>query len=669
MVKLNFHSKLTLLIALLLTGAGTTWADNVTFTFGNSNRDVNSESPKTKDVVTVTVSKNGSNYDPNFTSDANDVRFQSGNKMEISCVGTITKVVLTYTATEYANKITKESFNVGSYSHTSNSTTGTWTGSTNKLEIVNKAASQTRISQIVVTYTPASTKYELTAISNNSNWGTVSVYNNLITATPEDGYRISTTTPYEVTVGTATVTQNDNIFTVTATDDCTIKINFEAIPTYDVNWLINGSVSSIEKYKEGEAIFFPTNIDNLVGKTFMGWVDTEITGTADEVPTFVTSATMGTSALNYYAVFAKKTPGNAVTTTDDLYVTITGITIKSSYSDWSDKTVTSSAVFSGNCAKTSDNAWQLRSSNNSGIVTTKSGGRAAKITVIWNKDTSSGRTLDIYGKNSAYTAASDLYSTSIQGTKLGSIICGTSTELTISGDYTYIGIRSNNGAMYIDKISIDWVSGTPDSYSGYLTTFTSVDITLAASGYASYCSPFALDLTPTENYAAWAVTGTNGTAVTFKKIEGAVPAGTPFILYGQNFGGETATLPIATGETTAVTGNMLKGTLAPTDVTTEMEVDGVKCTLFGLSKGSFVKINPGTIAANKAYLPIPTTDVPSAARLAIVFSDETTGISETVQPTQHNDSTVYDLQGRKVDSLQGSVKGLYIVNGKKVLVK
>lgn len=203
-----------------------------------------------------------------------------------------------------------------------------------------------------------------------------------------------------------------------------------------------------------------------------------------------------------------------------------------------------------------------------------------------------------------------------------------------------------------------------------LTTYIpSADVTLAASGYASYCSQLPLDLTPTDNYAAWAVTGVDGTAVTFTKIEGAVPAETPFILYGKDFGGNTATLPVATGETTAVTGNMLKGTLAPTDVTTEMEVDRVACTLFGLSSGSFVKINSGTIPANKAYLPIPTADVPSGARLAIVFADETTGIAETVQAAQRPDTTVYDLQGRKVSSLQGNAKGLYIVNGKKVLVK
>lgn len=73
----------------------------------------------------------------------------------------------------------------------------------------------------------AATNYTITAQSNNTEYGTVSVNGNTITATPASGYRVSKTTPYEVTSGTATVTQNGNIFTVTASSDCTIKINFE----------------------------------------------------------------------------------------------------------------------------------------------------------------------------------------------------------------------------------------------------------------------------------------------------------------------------------------------------------------------------------------------------------------------------------------------------------
>lgn len=104
---------------------------------------------------------------------------------------------------------------------------------------------------------------------------------------------------------------------------------------------------------------------------------------------------------------------------------------------------------------------QLRSKENSGIVTTTSGGRATKVVVTWNvaagnDQTATGRTLNIYGSTTPYTSAADLYDTSIQGTLIGTIVCGTSTELVITGDYPYIGLRSDDGAMYLNQIEITW---------------------------------------------------------------------------------------------------------------------------------------------------------------------------------------------------------------------
>ena len=125
------------------------------------------------------------------------------------------------------------------------------------------------------------------------------------------------------------------------------------------------------------------------------------------------------------------------------------------YKDWT-FTGTSGAVYKGQSAG-SNSSIQLRSNNNnSGIVTTTSGGTVKKVAVTWNNSTSNGRTLIIYGKNSAYTAATDLYDTNEQGTELGTIVCGTSTELEIEGDYTHIGLRSKSGAMYLTEIEITW---------------------------------------------------------------------------------------------------------------------------------------------------------------------------------------------------------------------
>lgn len=152
----------------------------------------------------------------------------------------------------------------------------------------------------------------------------------------------------------------------------------------------------------------------------------------------------------------------AVKTFDDvLNRALTGIT-NTTYKSWSGKTLNSGAVYAGQSAG-GNSSIQLRSSNsNSGIITTQSGGKVRKVTVEWHSETANGRTLDIYGKKTAYSSPTDLYKTANQGTKLGSITYGTSTVLTIEGDYEYIGLRSNNNAMYLTSITITWEQEVAD---------------------------------------------------------------------------------------------------------------------------------------------------------------------------------------------------------------
>ncbi len=141
---------------------------------------------------------------------------------------------------------------------------------------------------------------------------------------------------------------------------------------------------------------------------------------------------------------------------DVLNLAFTGMS-GTTYKDWSGKTATSPAVYAGNSAGDKQSI-QLRSKSNAGIITTASGGKVRKIVVTWNEATSStgNRQLDIYGKSEAYTATSDLYTSDKQGTLLGSIVCGTDTELEIVGDYEFVGMRSKDGAMYCTEIQVVW---------------------------------------------------------------------------------------------------------------------------------------------------------------------------------------------------------------------
>ena len=150
---------------------------------------------------------------------------------------------------------------------------------------------------------------------------------------------------------------------------------------------------------------------------------------------------------------AAKSTGDSVT--DVLDQNLFGISGKN-YTEFSGKAGESGAIYAGQCAADYGSI-QLRSNNsNSGVITTASGGKVTKIVVTWNSNTVSGRTLNIYGKNSAYSAATDLYNSSNQGTLLGTVVCGTSTELIVTGDYEFLGFRSASGAMYLDKVEVTW---------------------------------------------------------------------------------------------------------------------------------------------------------------------------------------------------------------------
>ncbi len=138
---------------------------------------------------------------------------------------------------------------------------------------------------------------------------------------------------------------------------------------------------------------------------------------------------------------------------------------KGTYVSFSDVQGASGAMYAGNTAADYGSI-QLRASEKSGIVTTASGGeRVRRITVEWNSHTasSSPRALDIYGKRTAYASSGDLYEERVatRGTLIGSIPRGTSA-IEIEGDYTYVGLRSADGTIYLDKLDVTWETGEED---------------------------------------------------------------------------------------------------------------------------------------------------------------------------------------------------------------
>ena len=92
-----------------------------------------------------------------------------------------------------------------------------------------------------------------------------------------------------------------------------------------------------------------------------------------------------------------------------------------------------------------------------------------------------------------------------------------------------------------------------------------------------------------------------------------------------------------------------------------------KSEIYLLYKGEFVLNAPGTLEAGKIYLPMPSNASPSP-RLAIAWGDVTAIEDGRWKMEDGRSEYWYTLDGRRING-KPTTKGLYIVNGKKKVVK
>ncbi|MDY6276489.1 MAG: Ig-like domain-containing protein [Bacilli bacterium] len=208
-----------------------------------------------------------------------------------------------------------------------------------------------------------------------------------------------------------------------------------------------------------------------------------------------------------------------VITAADLAATAT------SYVDFTGVKKSSSAVYAGNSAKSSDGDIQLRSSNsNSGIVSTKSGGTVSSVKINIGSGT---KTVDVYGSNTAYSSASDLYDDSKQGTLIGSVASIGTVNFTDS--YEYVGIRSASGAVYLSSVEITWgeAGGGGDVPPGPETEIYSVTLQKSNTGLGTSASSSAhtTNLVLSDNKTSFSVVFDAGAYNMSRYDEFRIPSG------------------------------------------------------------------------------------------------------------------------------------------------
>ena len=162
----------------------------------------------------------------------------------------------------------------------------------------------------------------------------------------------------------------------------------------------------------------------------------------------------------------------------------------------------------------------------------------------------------------------------------------------------------------------------------------------------------------TKDLKAYQFTGSavNGT-IYGTEVKGIVPAGTGLLMTGTE--GATYVFPLTSGDATAdVSGNKLVGVTTDTDLSTL--TDGNSHYVY--DNDVFQLQNTGTIAANEAYLSLPTSDTDKIN----VSLGGATGI-KGIAAENEDHGAWYTLDGVKINEKPTS-KGLYIHNGKKVIV-
>lgn len=280
----------------------------------------------------------------------------------------------------------------------------------------------------------------------------------------------------------------------------------------------------------------------------------------------------------------------------------------------------------------------------------------------------------------------------------------TKSEIESSNvDKIWFRILNSEGQIYpnADGTTLDYANGTSTYYNNWTETGWSYGInlpsfdydkivvtaslsgttwTITADAYVSvtinnglgfrtFSTNIPLDFSNVSGLTAYKGTVTNGVA-TFSPVT-AIPENTGVLLKGAD---NTYQVPVAYNPA-AVTGNELVGVTSETSInqTTDGKTNLVLMP-YGAGGAAFYKVSSAgfTVGANTAYLSTATANLTASEAkgfLELNFDNDVTGI-KAIDKQDNNYSAIYNLNGqyvgRNADILP---RGLYVINGKKIMVK
>ena len=245
---------------------------------------------------------------------------------------------------------------------------------------------------------------------------------------------------------------------------------------------------------------------------------------------------------------------------------------------------------------------------------------------------------------------------------------------TVKNSYASVAIGGGNWELYpvtksdkVDDVRYIKIYGGSKwlVMSGFSVT-TSADVASTGAKVTTNAGMWT-SFTPTYNAElpadakAYIITATDAETVTAEAVS-VMKGGEGYFIKG-NVASTQYTATYTTKTADATTDNMIVGCTTDTDIDDAGNDKYVLGTV-GTQSGLFLVNSSITVTAGKAYL--QTNSTSGARQLSLDFDSETTGIETMKAQKNVLDGDFFDLQGRKVAQ---PTKGLYIMNGKKVIIK
>ena len=472
-----------------------------------------------------------------------------------------------------------------------------------------------------------------------------------IVTTADDGYRLVKWEYNEDNEG-----WNDGIgdgYTING-KPVAFRASFKGIVYHTITYSVNG-VKTTDEVEDGEAVSFAApESDVPTGYAFKGWSASEILIPQNSAPDYVSSATSSAN-VTYYAVLAKVVSSEEESwtetaledlTSSDVFVIVGYNNIK--YYGMTNDKGTGSAPSASNVT--------VSGSTLTGTIADE---------IKWNisGNSTDGYTFYPNGSTTTWLYCTDSNNGVRVGTNSNKVFTVDNGYLKNTATSRYVGIYSNTP---------DWRCYTTINNNIKDQTFSFYKHRPASTVYGDYCTlvPYTRDVTA-DNWGTLCLPyNANVEGATLYTFEGVDNTTTPTTAYFETAASVEGGKPYFF----KATGTTLTATYTSSSAQAASSVNGAVGTLenisvtegmYLLSNGQLVKCGTGcTLAANRAYIDMSEASVYGGGGAVKMQFDVTDGVA-TLRDGETMDE-VFDLSGRRVVK---PTKGLYIVNGKKILVK